>query len=160
MVSATNMVSSTARAETERVYRDQGRRLWRALYAYSGNSHVADEAMSEAFAQLLGRGDAVRDPEHWVWRAAFRIAAGELARATAPIHALQAGVYEPAEVSALMAALARLSPMQRGSVLLHYYVGHPTKEVAEILGSTPAAIRVHLVRARKRLRKELEVEDE
>ena len=52
--------------------------LWRAVLAYSGSADVADEAVAEAFAQLLRRGDGVDDPAAWAWRSAFRIAAGEL----------------------------------------------------------------------------------
>ena len=36
--------------------------LWRAVLAYSGSADVADEAVAEAFAQLLRRGDGVEIP--------------------------------------------------------------------------------------------------
>src|SRR5437879_3665303 len=64
----------------ERAYRTEGARLWRAVYAFTADRELTDDAVAEAFTQLLRRGDAVQDPEHWVWRAAFRIAAGELKR--------------------------------------------------------------------------------
>ena len=50
-------------------------RLWRSLLAYAGDPEVASEAAAEAFAQAVRRGEALRDPAAWVWRAAFRIAA-------------------------------------------------------------------------------------
>jgi len=62
----------------ERLYREQGDRMWRALLGFAGDPDVARDAEAEAFAQLLRRGAGVRDRERWVWRAAFRIAAGEL----------------------------------------------------------------------------------
>jgi DNA-directed RNA polymerase specialized sigma24 family protein len=40
----------------ESVYREQGTRLWRAVFAYTGNREVADDAVAEAFTQLLHRG--------------------------------------------------------------------------------------------------------
>ena len=55
-------------------------RLWRSVLAWSGSRDVADEACAEAFAQAARRGAAVRNVDAWVWRAAFRIAAGELQR--------------------------------------------------------------------------------
>ena len=64
----------------EALYRQDGDRLWRALLAYDGDPDVASDAVAEAYAQLLRRGGAVRDPQAWVWRAGFRIAAGELKR--------------------------------------------------------------------------------
>src|SRR4051794_29133827 len=64
----------------ERVYREQGDRMWRALYAYAGDPEIASDALSEAFAQALRRNDAIREADRWVWRSAFRIAAGEMKR--------------------------------------------------------------------------------
>jgi predicted RNA polymerase sigma factor len=60
-------------AGLEAVYRTDGPAIWRALLAYTGDSAVAEDALSEAFAQALGRGDALRDPARWIWRVAFRI---------------------------------------------------------------------------------------
>lgn len=61
--------------------------------------------------------------------------------------------YEMAEPARdLIAALGRLSRHQRSAVLLHHYAGYPVSDVARILGSTPAAVRVHLHRGRNRLR--------
>jgi RNA polymerase sigma-70 factor (ECF subfamily) len=151
----------TAEHWLERLYREDGTRLWRALVAFSGDREVASDAVAEAFAQALGRGDELRDPQRWVWRAAFRIAAGELKdreRFQAP--AFDPG-YEMEEPPArLVAALARLSPNQRAALVLHYYAGYPTKEIARILGSSAATVRVHLSRGRKRLRLILEETDD
>jgi DNA-directed RNA polymerase specialized sigma24 family protein len=66
------------RTDVEVVYRAQHERLWRALFSYTGDPHIAADAEGEAFAQLLRRGAAVSDPAAWVWRAAFKIAGGLL----------------------------------------------------------------------------------
>src|SRR5690349_17379281 len=62
----------------EAVYRADSERLWRAIYAFSGDAEIASDAVAEAFAQVLHRGAAVRDPAAWTWRTAFRISAGAL----------------------------------------------------------------------------------
>jgi RNA polymerase sigma-70 factor (ECF subfamily) len=122
---------------------------------------MAQDAVAEAFAQAIARGDGIRSPERWVWRSAYRIAAGELKRrgsltelfADRPVI-----VNEPAwEVRA---ALAALSPMQRSAVVLHYYGGYPASEIARIIGSTPAAVWVHLSRGRRRMAQILEGSDD
>jgi DNA-directed RNA polymerase specialized sigma24 family protein len=64
--------------EVERLYRDVGARLWRAVMAYCGDREITNDAVAEAFAQVLARGEAVHAPLPWLWRSAFRIAAGEL----------------------------------------------------------------------------------
>ena len=66
--------------EVERLYREQGGRIWAAVFACARDRTVAEDAVAEAFAQLLRRGGEVHDPSAWVWTAAFRLAAGELKR--------------------------------------------------------------------------------
>ncbi len=64
--------------DIEAVYRAHAPRLWRSLRAWTGDATITDDAVAEAFAQALRRGDALRDPERWVWRTAYRIAAGAI----------------------------------------------------------------------------------
>jgi Sigma-70 region 2 len=54
----------------ERAYREHAPRVWRAVLAYSSDREIANDAVAEAFAQVLRRGDDVRDPLTWVWTAA------------------------------------------------------------------------------------------
>jgi RNA polymerase sigma-70 factor, ECF subfamily len=137
----------------ERLYREQGERIWRALLAYAGDPETASDAEAEAFAQLLRRGDEVRDPERWVWRAAFRIAAGLLKARPDSARLPSAGTYE-IELPApeLTAALHELSPRQRSVVVLHYVADRSVADVAAILGMSTGSVKVHLSRGRKRLR--------
>ena len=147
--------------EIERLYREGGDRLWRAVLAFSGDPEVASDAVAEAFAQVLRRGDAVEDPERWVWRAAFRIASGELKERRKRSVVESIGTYEMEEPARdLVVALARLSEKQRASVVLHDAAGYPAREVARIVGSTEAAVRVHVMRGRRRLRALLQDDDD
>jgi RNA polymerase sigma-70 factor (ECF subfamily) len=146
----------------ESLYRERGDRIWRGLLAFSGDPEVASDAMAEAFAQVLRRGDEIRDPERWIWRAAFRIAAGELRDRRRTVETTKAiGSYEMEEPARdLVVALRALSERQRAAVVLHDAAGFPAREVARIVGSTEAAIRVHLMRGRRRLREMLEDQDD
>lgn len=137
----------------ERLYREQGARMWRAVLAFASDPEVASDAVAEAFAQALRRGDAIRDQERWLWKAMFRIAAGELKERGRRMEFRVEGSYEMEEPAReLVAALAELSPRQRAAVVLHDAAGYPLKEVAGILGSTTGAVKVHLLRGRRRLR--------
>ncbi|HYU58409.1 MAG TPA: sigma-70 family RNA polymerase sigma factor [Actinomycetota bacterium] len=137
----------------ELLYREHGQRLWRAVMAFTGDREVASDAVAEAFAQALRRGDVINDPLRWVWRAAFRIAAGELKeRGRFREASTDRGYDQDEPVTDLLEALAKLSPKQRAAVLLHHHAGYPVKEVADIIGSTTAAVKVHLMRGRNRLR--------
>lgn len=146
----------------EELYRAEGNRLWRAVWAYAGDREVASDAVAEAFAQLLRRGAAVREVRGWVWRTAFRIAAGELAdRRRRTGGETKEGTYEDADpADDLVQALRHLSPKQRGAVVLHHYAGYSAREIASMIGSTGPAVRVHLSQGRKRLRELLRESDD
>ena len=137
----------------EELYRARGPRLLRSVLLYAGDREIANDAVAEAFAQAMRRGEAVRDPLAWVTRAAFRIAAGALKERRRTDYPLAEQAYEmPEPATELVAAFARLSPKQRAAVILHHRDGYTLAEVAEIIGSTTSAVGVHLNRARKRLR--------
>jgi RNA polymerase sigma-70 factor (ECF subfamily) len=155
-------LSTTVRMdEFERLYRDDGARLERALVLFAGDRDIARDAVAEAFAQAMRAGDRLFDRRSWVWRAAFRIAAGELQDRRRRSSALPERGYEmPEPVVDLVRALAQLSPKQRACVVLFHYGDYSTKDVANIIGSTHGAVSVHLSVARRRLRELLEDGDD
>ncbi len=134
--------------------------MWQAVFAFSGDPEVASDSVSEAFAQALRRGTQIRDPGRCLWRAVFRIAAGELKRNRRRVGDRVEGTYEMDDpVLDLVAALAKLREKQRAAVVLHHAFGFPAKEIATIIDSTTPAVHVHLSRARKRLRELLTTDD-
>jgi len=145
----------------EQVYREHGVRLWRAVLLGSGSREVADDAVAEAFAQALRRGGALRDPAAWVWRVAFRVAAGELKeRGRVEAFKDEPALGLPDPFLDLWRAIALLPMKQRASVVLADYAGWSHREIAKALGSSVSAVGVHVHRARKRLRDELEDDDD
>jgi RNA polymerase sigma-70 factor (ECF subfamily) len=142
----------------EAVYRAVHPRLWRALLAYTGDAELASDAEAEAFAQVLRRGDDVDDVEAWVWRSAFRIAAGLLA-ATPSSTDLGAvdGWWTPPSGSVVefLGLLAGLSPQQRACVALRYVGEYTSPEIGELLGTTAGTVRVQLNRAHATLRQSM-----
>ncbi len=152
------MDSAVAVAEpnegVEAVYRADAERLWRAIYAFAGDADIASDAVAEAYAQVLNRGAAVRDPASWTWRTAFRISAGAMkARATG--EAVQASPVEHVDRYGdpdLLAALRQLPEAQRAAVILFYYADLPIRDIAARLGSNSLAVRANLSRGRGRLR--------
>lgn len=148
--------------DLERLFREVAPGLWRTVYACAaGRSAVADDAVAEAFARALERADSIRDPVPWLYRTALRIAVAELKRESSE---LQAGpVPDQAMTSsglgALLPALRRLSPAQRAAVVLHYEADLPVRDVARQMGTSVAAVKVHLFRGRHRLRELLGAEE-
>ncbi len=145
------------RRDFARLYEQEGGRVWRAVYAFAGNPDVASDAVAEAFAQCIRRGEAVRDPRAWVWRASFRIAAGELKERARRTTFGKEPSYEMDEPPGpLLAALAELPGNQRAALVLRFYGGHETGAIADALGCSRATVRVHLSRGKRRLRGMLE----
>jgi DNA-directed RNA polymerase specialized sigma24 family protein len=151
----------------ESVYREHGSRLWRSVLLTSGSREVADDAVAEAFAQALRRGGAGGGPPPrgggagWVWRAALRIAAGELKeRGRVATFAVEPVTGTPEAFVDLWRALAQLPLKQRASVVLADYAGWSHREIAKALDSSVSAVGVHVHRARKRLRVLLEDGDD
>jgi RNA polymerase sigma-70 factor (ECF subfamily) len=149
----------TGSTSSEVLYREEGPKLWRAVFAYAGDREIASDAVAEVFAQYIRRRDAIREPRAWIWHAAFRIAAGELQR-----RGTQTGVPDDLVASTpdgdrVLPALGSLTPRQRAVIVLRYYAGYEASEIAEILGTKAPTVRVHLMRARRRLAELLEEDD-
>jgi RNA polymerase sigma-70 factor (ECF subfamily) len=147
----------------EELFRREAPRLWRALMAFTaGRADVAEEAVSETFARAVANSDRIEQPVAWLYRVAFRIAAGELRRerdqgTERPATAADAA-REQDGFGELFSALAKLPANQRAAVFLHYRCDLPVREVADRLGVSTATARVHLWRGRQRLRRLLEGE--
>lgn len=148
------VVAIDARPDIETLYRADGDRLWRAIYAFAGDPEIASDAVAEAYAQLLRRGPAVRDPAAWVWRTAFRVSRGSLKsrrrNETAPVPAGEHMDSYPDHE--LLDAVRRLPDGQRAAVILFYYADLPVGEIADRLGTNSLAVRANLSRGRRRLR--------
>jgi RNA polymerase sigma-70 factor (ECF subfamily) len=156
----TAAVTPEVRDVFDRLYREHGDRLWRSLLLSTGRPEIASDATAEAFAQAIRRGDQIRDPLAWVWRAAFKIAAGELSSERRTVELVDEPVDPTLEpVADLLAALRRLTPHQRASITLHHYAGYSYREIARILGSSTSAVGVHIHRAKTLLRAALEDRD-
>lgn len=149
-------------ARVEQAYRACHQRLWRSLLAWSGRADIATDAEAEAFAQVCRRAPEVRDVEAWVWRSAFRIAAGMLADRDAGHRGLD-GVRPPStgvpvDALELAEALAELNELQRQCVVLRHLGGFSAAQIAAVVGSTPASVRVQTHRGLRNLRRLMEVQ--
>ena len=142
------------------IWRDSGPALWRAVLVYSGGRRVvADDAVAEAFARAIERSDTVRDPVAYLYRIAFRLAAQDLRRMERLGEEEDREVIDTVADVDLLRALRSLSPDQRAAVYLRYRADLPVARVAELLGTSSAAVRVRLMKARRKLAPLLEEDD-
>lgn len=128
---------------------------------------VGEQIAQEAFTRLYERWSGIESEEHalrFAYRTALNLAAShhrserrwrslwtrrssELVPGDTP--GPERAIGERDEV---FAALRRLSPNQRASVVLVDYVGFDDREAASVLGISPSTVRVHLSRGRRALR--------
>jgi RNA polymerase sigma-70 factor (ECF subfamily) len=138
------------------VFQESARPLWRVLFAYTGGRRdLADDAVAEAFARAIEHDGQIREPVPWLYRTAFRAANAEMrvrGREPEDAHDGAAPDEAPGDLRRLVGVLRRLSPAERAAVVLHYEVDLPVADVARRMGTSAAAVRVHLHRGRRRLR--------
>lgn len=150
----------TAPGDLETLFRDEADGVYRTLLAFTGGrADVAEEATAEAFARALAQGPALRDPLAWIYRVAFRVAIDEIRRTAKQGRGEPTGEMSPPELDGLVEALRQLSPNQRAAVVLRFVMDLDTDEVAHRMGTATPTVRVHLHRARKRLRELLGAEE-
>lgn len=146
----------------EEAYRVDHQRLWRSLLAYTGDPELATDAAAETYTQALGRGDELIDPSAWIWRTAFRVAAGLLAdrsRQWRPLESVdldRSPAARDPELVEFLDQLSTLSEQQRAAVVLRYSGRYSPTEIAELLDTTPNSVRVQLHRAHAHLRKRID----
>jgi RNA polymerase sigma factor (sigma-70 family) len=138
-------------------YRAEFTHVVRTAYLIVHDRQRAEDVAQEAFVQLLAHWSKVsryQQPGAWVRRVAIRIASRS-ARRERVRPALEQGtdaspVFAPQDVD-LLNAIKRLPPRQRAAVALFYFEDRPLPEVADILGCSHAAAKVHVFNARRRL---------
>ena len=135
------------------LWREAAPTLWRAVRAYAGGRQdVADEAVAEAFARVIAQESDIRDPVAYLYRVAFRIAARELKRSNMTQPLISAGELSDDPVATeVWVSLTNLTPDQRAVVYLFYRADLSVADIAERLGMSGPAVRMHLMRARRRL---------
>ena len=142
------------------VLRDNRTSLYRLALSITKNSADAQEAVAEAVCRAYERYPQLREKEklpQWL----LRITANEARRLcqhrgrTVPLEDLPAEPAAPEQEmgdGVLWQAVQSLPRDQREAVVLFYYEDLPTGEIAQILGTSPGAVRVRLSRAREKLR--------
>lgn len=128
----------------------------------SGDSQQADDIAQEAYIKAYLSCDSFSNASKfnaWIYRIGYntfvshrrsqKVFAGyEEVRNVAAGDAADGNF----QYQALYEALGRLSDKEKTSVLLFYMEGYSVKEIAEIIDSSPEAVKQHLARGRSHLR--------
>jgi RNA polymerase sigma-70 factor (ECF subfamily) len=157
--------------------RPHERVAFRLAAAITGRPADAEEAMQNGFVKAfrsLHRFRAGASFRPWLLRIvvneAHNVRRSERRHARLPMRAARMhapaveGADEPVlarkEVDSVLGALKRLSDSDRITVALRYFAELPDADAARVVGTSPEAYRVRLVRARRRLHLLLEERDD
>jgi len=146
------------------------RRIASLAWHILGDAEEVKEALQETFLRVfrhLGRYDERRDFFGWLYRIAVNVCRDldsrrRRRRFFLPIeHAAEARARDvdfvvKDDIARLMRAIDTLPQKERFAIILRDIEEMPTDEVAEILGSSPATVRVQISNARTKIRKIME----
>lgn len=127
-----------------------------------GDGAMADDIAQEALIKAYLNIESLADPARfgsWLHSIAYRIFLNHK-RAERPMESYDTLIHTPSahqadeafRYQALYAALDRIPPRERSSILLFYMEGYSAKEIAEITDSTENAVKQQLSRGRNHLR--------
>ena len=140
-----------------RAYADERLGLVRVAFLITGNLHVAEEVVQEAFLSTHRSWHRVREHKSYLRAAVVNGSRSWLRRRKLERRHLddrpEASFAAPDELSDVLGAL---NPRQRSAVVLRYYEGLADAEIAAVLDCRVATVRTTIHRALGALRKEIQ----
>ncbi len=164
-------VTTEAREAQDAFVRENLRRIFGLIYRIVGNVADAQDLTQETFIKALSRADQLKDREkaaQWLGRVASntaidflrrkgRVQFTEIDEVLEPL-AAPAGRRPDAELlrgeqsARLEYCMGALSERERTALMLRDVEDLPAREVAKVLGCTPATVRSHIANARAKFK--------
>ncbi|MBQ6336136.1 MAG: sigma-70 family RNA polymerase sigma factor [Ruminococcus sp.] len=150
--------------EPEAAVRRYADTVYRLAYARTGSREDAEDVFQEVFLRYVRKKPTFKDEEHrkaWLIRVTVNCAKSLRGsfwnRRTEGLN--ENLVFDSVKDYDLYYELMRLKPQEREVIHLFYYEDMTSKEIAQALGVTEAAVRTRLTRARKTLKAFMKEED-
>lgn len=148
------------RLETEYVIHKYQQNLYLAAFSVLQNQADAQDALQMTFIKYHHQSGEFENEEHirrWLFKTVFN-QAKDLRRSfwrrnrTSLDEVAQDAAFEKPEDQELFMAVGQLPEKERMVLQLYYFENYSTKEMAQLLGQSEAAIRKRLSRARAKLK--------
>lgn len=148
--------TADAVGQLEALYRVEYGGMVRLAYTLLGSMAEAEEVVQDSFVEVYGRWHAITKPGAYLRCAVVSRCRSALQRRRSrppdPVGELSVS----SSASELWDVLHRLSADQRVAVVLRYYAGYTSSDIAAMLDVPAATVRSHLRRGLAALKKELE----
>ncbi|KRQ86910.1 RNA polymerase sigma factor YlaC [Caloramator mitchellensis] len=144
----------------------------RVCYVYTKDYSAAQDLFQEVFIKVYNKLDSFRGESNektWIIQIAIntckdylksawikRIVSFEFNEENEASSNTERSVIENIEKQEIMKSVLKLSSKLREVILLYYYFGYSSSEIAKITGVTESAVRSRLMRAREDLKQFLE----
>ncbi len=169
MTSTSDRSSTCPDRAIEQIFRAEWGRLLSLLVSRTRRLDLAEDALSEAFAQASDRwpGEgAPANPAGWLYATAYRHVVGRLraeavAGRKAPLLAVRPGWVPPDESNEeladerlqliLLCCHPALPRQSRSALALRLVIGTPTEQIARLLLVPPATMAARLTRAKRKI---------
>ncbi|HTA39106.1 MAG TPA: sigma-70 family RNA polymerase sigma factor [Candidatus Acidoferrales bacterium] len=152
----------SSKADLERLVRAVWPEAYRIAFSIVRDRGLAEDAAQEACASIARSLPSLKSTARfssWSYKTIVNqaIVATRRRRRTVALDEIpgDAGGGDRSDALDLHDALMRLPVEQRGAIVLHYYAGLNSREIAESTGLPASTVRFHLMLARRTLRKAL-----
>jgi len=143
-------------AQLDALYRVEYAGMVRLAYTLLANNAEAEEIVQDSFVEVHRRWREIRQPGAYLRSAVVsRCRSALLRRRMRPPDPVEEP-WVSASAGELWDVLSRLSVEQRMAVVLRYYGGYASADIATMLQMPAATVRSHLRRGLAALKKELE----
>lgn len=145
-------------AEFTALYRAEHERQVRRAYLLLGDGEAANDVVHEAMTTLYRHWDTVLNPGGYLNRAVLNGCRDHGRRRTVAVRKLHRLAPDPGSASGddtLADVLAALPFRHRAAIVLRYYAGFTTDEIADALGCAPGSVGPWIDRGLTAMRKVL-----
>src|SRR4051812_23593627 len=162
LTGGSTVVPSAVTVEFEAFFMAEYAGVARYCWSLVRQREQAEDVAQEAFSLVLGKWKSIQDPRGYVYKVATNLVRRSWTRQALDrrrhdqlIEDLATESPDAAQVLVLRDALARIPRRHRDVVLLHYYAGFSTAEVALAVGRPQGTVKRHLSEARALLTEQL-----
>jgi len=150
-------VDDTCAGQFDALYRAEYHGMVRLAFTLVGNNAEAEELVQDSFAAIYRRLGEIRQPGAYLRTTVVSKCRSALRRRwVMSLHPPEPSAGLSASAGELWDVLAKLTEDQRVAVVLRYYGGYRSSEIAKIVDLPAATVRSHVRRGLAVLRKELE----
>lgn len=155
----------------KRLYQTYYKEIYIYIYSMCKRSDLAEDLTQDTFLKaLLSLSNSHTNARAWLYTVARNLLFNHMKKEkkltdiseldfcdAAEPDGLISDIIKKEETRALYNALEHLSQTKKEILLIHYFGGLPQKEIAAVLGLTPANVRVLTLRAKQEIKQYMEV---